>query len=262
MHKRQGRDIYDPVAELYDRYRPAYPDELVEDVLSNSGIGSDGRALEVGCGTGQATRQFARHGFEITCVEPSQGMLAVARRNLRECPNVRFIQDTFEDAPLEPASFELVYSAQAFHWVRPDIGYLKAGQALRPGGSLALFWNLRDREGEDADLRAALDSVYQAHAPDLRSPSPGHYGDEEAIRGSLAETGLFGELEVRRYPWSRTLSIDDWVSLLNTGSDHVALPDDRRDALLSAVREALRRYGDSIEDRRVATLFFARKKGG
>jgi len=59
------RTIFDQAALDYDEVRPGYPEELIEDVISISDIPKDGRILEIGCGTGQATISFARRGYSI-----------------------------------------------------------------------------------------------------------------------------------------------------------------------------------------------------
>ena len=82
------RKIFDEAAPLYDEARPGYPDELFDDVVSLSGIPFEGRILEIGCGTGQATVPFARRGYHVLCIELGENMAALARRNLRMYPQV------------------------------------------------------------------------------------------------------------------------------------------------------------------------------
>jgi SAM-dependent methyltransferase len=128
---REQRLVFGEVAELYDRARAAYSEAVIDDVLRFAGgDGSRLRALEVGAGTGKATVAFAVRGLAIVAIEPSAAMAAVARRNCKPFPNVRLECTTFEDWAVEANPFDLVFSAQAWHWVTPEVRYVKAAEAL------------------------------------------------------------------------------------------------------------------------------------
>jgi ubiquinone/menaquinone biosynthesis C-methylase UbiE len=104
--------VFNQVPELYDRVRPGYPGELFEDLVAITGIDEGSSVLEVGCGTGQATRSLAAIGCSVTGVEPGPGMAAVARRRLAAFSRVRVETSSFEnwaDAALVAAS--------SWHWV-------------------------------------------------------------------------------------------------------------------------------------------------
>src|SRR5919199_3659463 len=116
------RTSFDEVALLYDQVRPGYPERLFDDVVALSGIPPQGRILEIGCGTGQATLPFARRGYQIQCVELGASMAAVARQNLMDYPAVDFWVGAFESWPVESAAFDLAIAATAFHWIDPAIG--------------------------------------------------------------------------------------------------------------------------------------------
>src|SRR5439155_445449 len=88
--------VFDEVPELYDRVRPTYPDELFADLVAITGMNERSAVLEVGCGTGQATRSLAALGCSVTAVEPGAGMAAVVRQRLGTSPNVRVETSSFE----------------------------------------------------------------------------------------------------------------------------------------------------------------------
>src|SRR5207244_6453723 len=112
-----GRTSFDRNAELYDAARPPYPDALVDEAVVRSGIPAGGRILEIGAGTGKATVPFARRGYAILALEPGANLAAVLRRNAAAFPAVRIEATIFEAWRVEDRSFDLVISAQAFHWV-------------------------------------------------------------------------------------------------------------------------------------------------
>jgi SAM-dependent methyltransferase len=253
----EQRLVFDEVAELYDRVRPGYPAALVDDVIALSGIAAGGRILEIGSGTGLATEPFARRGFRILGLEPGAAMRERARARLARFANVELALSSFEEWRLEPEAFELVISAQAFHWVRPEVRFAKSAAALREGAALAVFGNVE--LDEQTALRAALDDAYARHAPALLGPGgAAWYSERETIEKSFADSACFGPVEFRSYPWSRAFAAGEYVDLLRTHSNHRLLPEAQREALHAAVREAIERHGGRAEVRYEAQLYLAR----
>src|SRR4029077_1845905 len=134
---RAPRLVFGQVAERYDRVRPSYPHALVDEVIALAG---GGRALEVGAGTGKATLMFARRGVAVHAVEPSAEMASIARRRCADFPGVTIAEGDFEDWHGDRHTFTLVFSAQAWHWVSPEVKYVRAREALSSRGLLAVFW--------------------------------------------------------------------------------------------------------------------------
>ncbi len=166
----QLRTTFDEAALLYDEVRPGYPEALFDDVVSLSGIPSGGRILEIGCGTGQATVPFARRGYHILCVELGENLAAVARRNLEAYPRVEVRTGDFERWPLEEGTFDLAVSATAFHWLDPAVAYPKVAMALKPGGAIALFWNVHVHSDASDSFFEAAQEVYEREAPEIVGP--------------------------------------------------------------------------------------------
>ena len=131
------RLTFNEVAELYDRARPGYPAQLFDDLLDLAALGPGSRVVEIGCGTGQATRSLAERGLDLTCVELGEDMAAVARDRLASFPNVRIVRAAFEDWEPERADFDAVVAFTSFHWVDEAVRYSKPARLLRPGGHLA-----------------------------------------------------------------------------------------------------------------------------
>src|SRR5580698_496193 len=114
--RRYGQ-VFDEIAAEYDRHRPAYPDELVDQACRVAGIGSGDHVLEVGCGSGQLTRSLVARGLHVTAIEPGHRLIALARQNLESAEAVEFVNAQFEDALLPRQRFAAVFSASAFHWI-------------------------------------------------------------------------------------------------------------------------------------------------
>jgi SAM-dependent methyltransferase len=248
--------IFDGVAEEYDSLRPGYPRELVAHVLGSAALPEDAAILEVGCGSGQASRLFAGRARRMVCVEAGLRMAALAAENLAQFPHVSIENARFEEWPLQPGAFHLVIAAQSFHWVDPQVGYERAARCLRPGGALALFWNRP--VGAEPALRQALDAVYERHAPGLsRTNVP---REMPWVHEAIDRSDRFEPVEIRRFPWTDKRDAESYARLLATYSDHAALPETQRRPLLEEIRDTIERFGGEIAVEHYTLLFFARRK--
>ena len=258
------RSIFNSAAKAYDAIRPGYPDALIADIIALANLPSRARLLEIGCGTGQATRSFAPRGYEILCLDIGPDLIALAQENLRAYPNVRFQNVSFENWPAAPEGFDLVYSATAFHWVPPEIGYPKAAQVLWPGGSLAVFSN--EHPYQYTGFFEEVQEIYNRQVPEWQvqaktAPARMHTMDEiRAEAAFIDSTGLFAPVVVRTYPWSRTYTTVEYLTLLNTYSNHRNLAEPRRQQLYQSIADLIeQRYGGSVEKDYLAVLFLAKK---
>ena len=128
---------FDEVAGAYERARPGYPDEAVRWLA-----GEPPRdVLDLGAGTGKLTRSLVAAGHRVTAVEPLAGM---REQLVRAVPAAVALEGTAERIPAADASFDVVTVAQAFHWFDHDVALPEIARVLRPGGALALVWNMRD----------------------------------------------------------------------------------------------------------------------
>jgi SAM-dependent methyltransferase len=245
------RTSFDHQAELYDAARPSYPVALIDDVIARC---APQRMLEVGAGTGKATVPFARTGRELVAIEPGEQLAAVLRRKVAGLPHVTVEQTTFEAYPGE--GFDLVYAAQAFHWVDPAVRYTKAAAVLRPGGALAVIRN--EHTAIEPALRRELDAAYARWVPakprtDDDVPDALHKWTTE-----IAASARFGPVDVGRFPWTATYTSRGYVDLLATYSDHALIADAPRRSLFADIADAIERRGGHIEIPYVALVFFAR----
>jgi len=257
---RAKSQTFDAVSALYDAYRPGYPAELVGDVIRISGIRPDGRILEIGSGTGKATILFAQKGFTMLCLEPGQNLIDVAAAKLAAFPRVRFVNARFEEWEGPQEKFDLVISAQAYHWVPEAVRYEKTAAVLRPRGHLAAFWNIYPG-GMDEGIRQELSQAYAKRAPELVKDEAPLGPLVDSIAASLRASPYFGDVIVNQYPWSVTYSTSDYLCLLNTYSDHLRLPEQRRQALFEDIATVLERHGGRIERPYLAVVYMAERGG-
>ncbi|MGC1406068.1 MAG: class I SAM-dependent methyltransferase [Candidatus Dormiibacterota bacterium] len=253
--------MFGEVADLYDRYRPTYPEVVFDRMVEFGHLGSGDRVLEVGAGTGRATRPLALRGLAVTALEPSPAMARLARQNTRDMGAVRVEEASFEDWPLPPDRFRLVASAQAWHWVRAEVAYARARDALEPGGTLALVWNTvtgeENRSGIGSQLEAEIEQVYRREAPRLAHGVP---SEREPDRQHLIQaSGAFGEVVREDYPWSTAYTSEEYLGLLRTQSDHRLLDPTVLERLLNGIGLVLAGHGGRIDQSYVARLYLARR---
>lgn len=254
------RTTFNGAAREYDAIRPGYPAQLIEDVVTYAGIPQNAQALEIGCGTGQATRPFAQRGYNILCLDIGADLLAIAAQNLSEYPNVRFKNIAFEQWSAQVGQYHLIYSATAFHWIPREIGYPKSALSLRPGGALAIFSNMHPRPFTDFFLE--VQPIYKEHVPEWQEPQVGLLTEVE-IQSQLEyirSTGLFASVAAYTYPWTRTYTTTDYLRLLNTYSNHRSLEEGRRRSLYQSISGLIeRRYGGFVVKPYLSVLYLAIK---
>jgi len=272
--------VFDEMATEYDRHRPAYPDELLDRACQVAGIGRDDQVLEVGCGTGQLTRGLLARGLHVTAVEPGKSLIALARRNLEGAGAVEFVNARFEDALLPPEQFQAVFSASAFHWVDPTVGWRKAADVLIPGGTLALisYFGLDEPRTKD-DQDAALAAVKKV-APDIAADWPAYRDLDATIAGVERRRGnvsaawawlgsydigqdyagrLFGDVQVAVTPKLTEHTPGELNAVIRTMSFYARLSPDQRQGLEREYEAIYERLGRPIRASTVAALVTARR---
>ncbi len=237
----QRKSWYSEVADAYNRVRPRYPSQLIGRVVELAQLPSGSAILEIGCGPGIATVEFAQLGFSMVCLEPSQDAYQLARLNCALYPDVEITNTTFEEWELEAERFNAVLAATAIHWVSPEIAYPKAADALKDNGSLILLWNTAPQP--KYDVYQVLHEVYLAQAPSLAGYEE-RGTQEESLRKqgqAVIDSGWFKDLVSEQLTCEITYSIDDYLALLSTLSPYIRLDSHKRDALFEGLRETLER---------------------
>ena len=249
---------FDGIADLYDRVRPGYPDELLNDLNDLAGIAPGSRVLEIGCGTGKLTVQMAELRCEIIAVELGPHLADIARKNLTPFPNVSVITASFEEwsPPAEP--FDAVVSATAFHWLDPKIRVPKAADVLRPDGSLATILTHHVAREQDAFFNDVQECSkrWDPASPDYRAPRPEEVPiDTEEIEAA----GRFGQPVVRRYEWEVAYSTAAFIDLISTYSANLVLVPEVRKGLFSCTADLIdTRYGGRVTKPYLTELQVAR----
>jgi SAM-dependent methyltransferase len=254
------RASFESAADTYERARPPYPRELFDELIELAGLEPPASLLEIGCATGKATRPLAERGFRIVCVELGPRLAAQARTNLVGLP-VEIHLAPFEGWQAGSQRYELVFAANAWHWLDPAVRYRKAHELLRPGGHLA-FWDALHAfpVGFDpffTEIQEVYDSIGESWTGDWPPPPPELIPDQAS---EIEATGLFDRVDVRRYRWETRYSADQYIALLETFSGHLAMEPSERAHLYAEIRERIgRRANPTVLRDWCATLHVARR---
>jgi SAM-dependent methyltransferase len=240
----------------YDRARPRYPEAMVDRIVAGS-PGPD--VLDVGCGTGIDARQFQAAGCRVLGVEPDARMADFAGRT-----GVEAEVATFEAWDPAGRDFDAVVAGQAWHWVDPVAGAAKAAQVLRPGGRLAVFWNVAQIPPEAGEAFAAVhrrvlpDSPFNAWA----RPALDSYSAMFAnASGGMRQAGGFGDPEQWRFDWEQCYTRDEMLDQLPTTGTLTQLPPDPLARLLAGFGAAIDAMGGSLTVRYAAVAVTAARAG-
>ena len=235
---RELAESFGAETERYDRTRPRYPDAMVLAILAGSS-GLD--VLDVGIGTGISARPFRAAGCRVLGVEADERMAAFARRDGFDVETA-----TFEAWDPAGRTFDAVLCGQAWHWIDPVRGAAKAGEVLRPGGRLALFWNVWCPGPEVAGAFADVQRRVLPDAPRNPWAKPaldGYVPILATATDAIRDTAAFRASEQWRFDWTRTYSREEWLDQLPTGADAARLPPAKLRELLAATGEAIDALG-------------------
>ena len=207
-------------ADVYERARPSYPQDAVDWLVEQTGLGAGDTVVDLAAGTGKLTRLLLPTGARVIAVEPIAEMRA-------HIEGADVLDGTAEAIPLADGSADVVTVAQALHWFDQDRALPEIHRVLRAGGRLALFWNMRD-----------LDDPVQRGVEDLLGPIRNEVPGQilGAWREPLARSPLFGPASVAEFKYEQQFTTDDLCDRVASTSFVAAMPALDREELLVRVR--------------------------
>ncbi|GAA2740511.1 class I SAM-dependent methyltransferase [Kitasatospora cinereorecta] len=236
LHMAERARSFGAIAAAYERYRPGYPPELFDLVAGYAGRPLR-TALEIGAGTGKATRLFAGRGVAVTATEPDPAMLAELRRHVPA--EVRTVRAAFEDVRPDE-TYGLVYAAAALHWTDPEGRWSRTAALLEPGGVFASFGG----PVRPADP-AVEEAVRTARAPFLDSddiPSPDGTPPDRAMQWpgtELLRSPWFTDVRQSVQERRLTVTARAYVGHLSTVSAYLMLPPRTREQAFERIAAVL-----------------------
>lgn len=268
--------LFDGIADVYDRVRPGYPGALFAELAASAPATTD--VLEVGCGSGQATRDLLGLGWRVHAIEPGAAMAARARRNFA---GESFTVDVarFDEWTADRA-YDMLFSATAYHWVPADVRWRLAADVVKPGGVLALTTNRTVAGGGFHELYRASAELHRKLAPEVDfGLSPEAKALTEEIARDTSDIGavlaaaepkagpsragdLFAPPEVSFHRWEQDYDAEDAAALLSTYSLYLRVPEERRTALLHGIADLVRtEFGGVVTRHYLAVLAVTTARG-
>jgi len=224
------------VADSYDRGRPTYPREAAVWLTSDRPLS----VLELGAGTGKLTQQLVALGHDVHATEPDEKMLAVLAKHL---PDIRVSLASAEEIPSGDSSYDVVVSAQAFHWFDYDKALPEIARVLRPRGRLSLVWNQRD---ERIPWVKRLGKIIGTQ---------GHLTDPADV---LEKSRLFGQVEEEAFRFWQIVDQHSIRDLVRSRSNIALLSTPEQEAKMAEVLAFYEEYGrgrDGMQLPYTATCF-------
>lgn len=247
-------EVFDIASDYYDKFRPSYPQELINCIIIETGIDINSRILEIGAGSGKATELFVNKGFDMYCIEPGEKSAAVALKKFGPTSRVEYCICRLEDWEGKKEYFDLAISAQAFHWVPKPIGFIKCASALKSNGYIGLFWNLYLTYNEPIDAELSETGIFLLQSEE---------SCEERIKSHIEEiksSGCFKEAIVYRFPWSQRYTTDEYIGYMKTCNWYLSASENNRQAAEVKVSEIINKYGGFIVRQYLGVLFLAQKR--
>ena len=258
MNFHKESEMFNQVAEYYDKYRPGYPKEIIDSLISVTGITKGSDLLEIGCGSGKATKQLIGNGFNILGIDPGEDLVRIGNERFKN-ENVNFVKGRFEEYDFGQKKFDVIYAAQSFHWVPQPSGYQKCADALKENGYIALFWNMYVLNDNDSDKELLEISKRYGGIADFLTETECE-SRIDSIVSQIADSNLFEKPTVIRELWQQKYTADDFYGFALTGNRFMQNSDaDKKKAYTDIVALA-EKNGGIIERPYLCVLYIAKKK--
>ncbi len=245
-------------AEKYEKMRPGYVSELYEDIFSYIPLDKSSNVVEVGIGGGQATLPILKTGCKLTAVEYGENLAELCRQKFKKFSNFSAVTVKFEDFECADNAYDLIYSASAFHWIPEELGYAKVFQMLKSGGAFARFANHPYKDKGREEIHEALQKIYAVYMPGTFADN--EYSEENAKkRAEIALKYGFTDISYKLYYRTRTFTSSQYILLLATYSDHIAIEENTRKKFFSEIEKAIDNLGGQITIYDTIDLQLARK---
>lgn len=255
---------FDTVASTYEKLRPGYVDELYQAIFAYIPVDENSSVVEVGSGGGQATAPIVKTGCRLTAVEYGEQFSELLKNKFKEYPKFSVITGKFEDTEFEEETVDLVFSATAFHWIPEEIGYGKVFSMLKRGGVFARFANHPYRDKGKPELSKEIDKIYDEYYYKFHNKKREalmEFTEKQAKdRAMIASKYGFTDIRYELFYRQRIFTAKEYIELLGTYSDHIAIEEQIRMKFFSKIQEAINHHGGTITVYDTIDLQLARKR--
>ena len=157
------RKVFDTIPEKFDKWRPRYCDAVFADIIEHSQLDSEKSALEIGPGTGQATEPILKTGCDYLAIELGEHLAEYTKNKFKAYDNFHLVNADFETYDFGQQKFDLVYSAAAIQWIPEKIGFSRAFDLLKSGGTFAMIFMTGEFKTPNETLYNAIEEIYDQY---------------------------------------------------------------------------------------------------
>lgn len=264
---------YKGIAGIYEEIRPSYPEKLIQDIIASTNLKPEDRLLEIGAGTGKATIQFANKGYHIHAVEIGEDMAVILREKCSVYTNVTIDVAAFEEWTCrEDLKYDMIYSAQSFHWINKEIKYRKCYELLKDNGYLVLFWyqptgrKTQEMVEIDEQVNNVVKKFINKNTSNQEKPDRlVHTGvsNNEDRKKEINESGLFCIISEMEYSYQVRNNPDQYMKAMKSVPSFASVLDgldpDVVKKMDSEIEEIINKHGGYAEEEFLYSLFVAQK---
>lgn len=249
---------FDNSAIDYDKSRPLYVKDLYDDIFKYKQINSDSHVLEIGIGTGKATKPLLDTKCHFIGLEPGEHLAAIAKDRFQNYTNFALYNQTLQDFVSPNEYFDFIYAATAFHWIPEEYGYKRIYNLLKKGGAFVRFAYRAGADKKRRELTEEIQMLYNKYMYQAKEPK--EYSETDAKE--LADVALkygFADVEYKLYHATKDFSADEYMELLRTYPNHMAIEEKDREKLFGGIHSAINRNGGIITVYYTMDMQLARK---
>lgn len=246
------KETFNSNSELYNELRPTYTNALYEKLFSYKTIDENSNLLEIGIGTGQATKPFLDKECSVTAIELGENLAKLAADKFKMYNKFKVVNSDFESVELVE-KFDLLYSASAFHWIDPEVGLPKVYELLNENGVFAWISTTPCPWKDNEDLFEELQEVYGQYAKYFGSKTKLTLAKvDEGIRSNiqykeeLLRKHNFTSIDSSTFEKTKEFTSNDYIRLLETYSDHTVIPTEDKESLYHQIKEVIDRNGGKV----------------
>ena len=247
------RKIFDTIPEQFDQYRPRYCPELFRDLIAYTGLEPGKKVLELGPGTGQATKPVLDTGCDYVAIELGENLCAMMQQKFGSRENFRIVHDDFITHDFGRQKFDLIFSAATIQWIPDDIAFSKTFDLLVPGGTLAMMLTRSDYRTPNEDLYSRIQQVYAAHFKPETVYQQGRFHYENAVNWG------YTAFEKREFSGMREMNAEEYTAYCGTHCDHMVIPQPHKSRFFKGLEDAVREHGNRIVFHDTHVLYLAKK---
>jgi ubiquinone/menaquinone biosynthesis C-methylase UbiE len=258
MDWKKESETFNQIADIYDVYRPSYPQEIIKEMIQESHLKSGSKIIEIGAGSGKATELIAGKGYLIHCIEPGQNLVNIGQKRFAN-DSISYTVSRFEDCSLPENYYDMVFAAQSFHWVPQPIGYEKSARILKQDGYLGLIWNMYVIQDTEQDSRLIqLSNKYGGFA-DFLTESQCTKRMSSIVSG-IDNSGLFEEVKTYKKIWVKNYTPQEYYGFILTGNKFAQKTESEKKIIYQEIESLANDFGGYIHRPYWTVLYLAKKR--